>query len=93
MLIHLLNGTKVSVYEPRDFSELIDRNLGLDAKVYFDNLLQSVEEAKADMQQCRSDAEELLLRLVSVGKFVDDESRNAFAEEVSAIMEDVYGIE
>lgn len=82
-----------TLLDAKDFEYLIDKYMGYEAVQYFRELMNEVEEERQEVRSTRSDIENQTLNLISRIKLLDEDDREEIAEEVKAIMEDIFGLE
>lgn len=67
--------------------------MGYEAVQFFRELMDELNEEKANLKLIRSDVEEQVLNLIADINLVDENDREEIAEEFKAIMEDYFGLE
>lgn len=82
-----------TLFDAKDFEYLIDKYMGYEAVQYFRELMNEVEEERQEVRSTRSDIECQTLDLISRIKLLDEDDREEIAEELKAIMEDIFGLE
>lgn len=82
-----------TLFDAKDFEDLIDKYMGYEAVQYFRELMNEVEEERQEVRSTRSDIECQTLDLISRIKLLDEDDREEIAEEFKAIMEDIFGLE
>ena len=89
-----LSDNKIeTLFDAKDFEYLIDKYMGYEAVQYFRELMNEVEEERQEVRSTRSDIEGQTLDLISRIKLLDEDDREEIAEELGAIMEDIFGLE
>lgn len=89
-----LSDNKIeTLFDAKDFEYLIDKYMGYEAVQYFRELMNEVEEERQEVRSTRSDIESQTLDLISRIKLLDEDEREEIAEELRAIMEDIFGLE
>lgn len=89
-----LSDNKIeTLFDAKDFEYLIDKYMGYEAVQYFRELMNEVKEERQEVRSTRSDIESQTLDLISRIKLLDEDEREEIAEELRAIMEDIFGLE
>lgn len=92
-VLKLSNNETVTVFDARDFEYYLEKYMGYEAVQFFRELMDELNEEKANLKLIRSDVEEQALRLITNINLVDENDREEIAEEFKAIMEDYFGLE
>lgn len=92
-VLKLSNNETVTVFDARDFEYYLEKYMGYEAVQFFRELMDELNEEKANLKLIRSDVEEQVLELIADINLVDEDDREEIAEEFKAIMEDYFGLE
>lgn len=92
-VLKLNNNEIVTVFDARDFEYYLEKYMGYEAVQFFRELMEEINEEKANLKLIRSDVEEQVLNLIADINLVDEDDREEIAEEFKAIMEDYFGLE
>lgn len=92
-VLKLSNNEIVTVFDARDFEYYLDKYMGYEAVQFFRELMDELNEEKANLKLVRSEFEEQVLNLIADINLVDEDDREEIAEEFKAIMEDYFGLE
>lgn len=92
-VLKLSNNEIVTVFDARDFEYYLDKYMGYEAVQFFRELMDELNEEKANLKLVRSEFEEQVLNLIADINLVDEDDREEIAEEFKVIMEDYFGLE
>ena len=92
-ILKLSDNKLETVCDVQDFERLIDTYMGNEAVKYFQELMDKVNKERKELRSTRSYIEDQVLNLISQIELMYEGDREVIAEEFSAIMEDIFGVE